>query len=449
MRPMSLTFLLTFFLALLSVAFSPQVQASTDDWRLIKVVVLSRHGVRAPTQKAETLALWSQRVWPVWPVKRGDLTPRGAQLVTAMWGNLAENWRHEGILPPNLCQQPANVFVRADVDERTRATARALLDGLAPDCRLGFTVSTAGIDPLFHPVKAGLYAFDPIGAATDILSMTNGGLGQLQDDLATPLALAGQISAPISVQLCERFGLAPNCALSDLPNAVSIASNGSNVGILGSLDIGSSLAEIFLLEYGQWPDAYAGWGQVDENTLRKVLPVHTRVFNVVNRAPLVAWARGASLLSEMGAALLGTHYDERFNKAGLVVFVGHDTNIANLGALLGVNWQMEGYPANSIPPAAALMLELREKKGKQEVRVRFFAQSMSALHKPFSADGPLSPADQYEHAARAATVTAPPVVGDARFPLEEFKGRIQAATAGAPLAPPQQPPLDFAREVAK
>lgn len=450
MRPVSLPLLLLFCLALLTLlAPSAEAQTASDDGRLLKVVVLSRHGVRSPTQEPETLSLWSQRVWPVWPVKRGDLTPRGAQLVTAMWGNLGENWRHEGILPPNLCQRPTDVFVRADVEERTRATARALLDGLAPDCRLGYAVSTAAIDPLFHPVKAGLYAFDPIGAATDILSMTNGGLGQLQDDLATPLALLGQLSAPVSAQLCGRFGLPPNCALSDLPNAVSVASDGRNIGIRGSLDIGSSLAEIFLLEYGQWPDVAAGWGQVSGDTLGKVLPVHARVFNVVNRAPLVAWARGSSLLSEMGAALLGRHYDERCNQAALVVFVGHDTNIANLGALLGVHWRLDDYPPDGIPPAAALMLELREKNGGREVRVRFFAQPLAALHAPFSADGALSPADQYEHAARAGTVAAPPVVGEARFPLEEFSGRIASATAGAPIAPHQQPPLHFAREVTK
>ncbi|MDE5879206.1 MAG: histidine-type phosphatase, partial [Desulfovibrio sp.] len=355
----------------------------------------------------------------MWPVKRGDRTPRGAALVTAMWGDLGEGFRKEGILPPNLCQKPADVFVRADTDERTRATARALLDALAPDCRLGFAVSTDAIDPLFHPVKAGLYTFDPIGAATDILSMTDGGLGQLQDDLATPLALVGRLSAPVSPELCGRFNLPQDCALSDIPNAVSVAPDGRNVNLTGSLAIASSLAEIFLLEYGEWPGIAAGWGQVTAPTLRKVLPVHARVFDVVNRAPLVAWARGSSLLAEMGAALLGTHYDERCNKAALVVFVGHDTNIANLGALLGVNWQLEDYPVNGIPPASVLVLELREKAGGREVRVNFLAQPLAALHTPFGPGGVLTPAGVREHAPRKATVTAPPVVGAARFPLEE------------------------------
>ena len=449
MRPLSLSLLLIACLALLAPVPPAARAAADDEGRLLKVVVLSRHGVRAPTQKPEVLAQWSQRTWPVWPVKRGDLTPRGARLVTAMWGNLAETFRKDGLLPQNLCQRPADVFVRADTDERTRVTARALLDALAPECRLGFAVSTDSIDPLFHPVKAGLYTFDPIGAATDILSMTNGGLGHLQDDLATPLALVGNLAAPVSPELCGRFGLPPDCALSDLPNAVSVSPNGRDVGITGSLAIASSLAEIFLLEYGEWPGTAAGWGQVNAATLRQVLPVHAKVFDVVNRAPLVAWARGSSLLTEMGAALLGTHYDERANKAALVVFVGHDTNIANLGGLLGVNWQLDGYPANGIPPASALMLELREKNGAREVLVTFYAQPMTALHATFATPGALSPADLRDHAPARARVSAPPVVGQARFPLAEFSGRIAEATAGAPQAPQQLPPLDFAREVPK
>lgn len=448
LSPPALLLALLTLVALL-VPAGPMPASAADGDHLVKVVVLSRHGVRAPTQKHKTLEEWSERVWPVWPVKRGDLTPRGAQLVTAMWGTVGADFRMEGLLPADLCRRPADVFVRADTDERTRATARALLDALAPECRLGYAVTTDAIDPLFHPVKAGLYTFDPIGAATDILSMTDGGLGHLQDELSTPLALIGRLSAPVAPRLCEKFNLPPDCALSDIPNAVSVAPDGRNVGLTGSLAIASSLAEIFLLEYGEWPGVAAGWGQVTAPTLRKVLPVHARVFDVVNRAPLVAWARGSSLLAEMGAALLGTHYDERCNKASLVVFVGHDTNIANLGALLGVNWQLPEYPLNSIPPAAALMLELWEKNGQREVRVNLLAQPMSALHTPIAAQGLLSPADLRSHAPASADVSAPPVVGAARFPLEEFRGRIAEATAGAPLAPPQVPPLDSAREVVK
>jgi Histidine acid phosphatase. len=55
------------------------------DAKLLKMVVLSRHGVRSPTQSSETLESWSRKDWPEWPVKRGELTRRGASLVSAIW----------------------------------------------------------------------------------------------------------------------------------------------------------------------------------------------------------------------------------------------------------------------------------------------------------------------------------------------------------------------------
>ena len=256
--------------------------------------------------------------------------------------------------------------------------------------------------------------------------------------------------------MCTRYNLPPSCGLADLPNSVSVEADGSGAGLSGALAIASGMAEIFLLEYAQWPDISAGWGQVDARVLREVLPVHTSVFNAVNRAPVVAQLKGASLLSEMMAALEGTHRDQRCNAASLVVFVGHDTNIANVGALLGVNWQIAGYPDNATPPGATLQFELWEQGDKKEVRVRFFAQTPEALHTPFEEQrlpvaglfaGPQLTDPARTHKATEAQVTAPPVVGEARFSLEDFAKRVIGAVNSAPIAPQEVPPLRLRADI--
>ena len=95
------------------------------------------------------------------------------------------------------------------------------------------------------------------------------------------------------------------------------------------------------------------------------------------------------------------------------------------------------------------MLELWNMGGKKEVRVRFFAQSLEALHEPF-VDPPqpvggltipqlTDPART--HKATAALVTAPPVVGEARFSLESFSQRVDKALRNASLVPQEVPPL--------
>ncbi len=414
--------------------FSLPAQAAQGE-RLLKIVALSRHGVRAPTQDAKVLSMWSQKTWPTWPVKKGELTPRGSRLITAMWQNLRVKIQEYGLIPADACPPPGSIHVRADVDERTKATARALLDGLAPDCHLGFAVMPGKVDPLFHPVKAGLYRFNPIPAVTDVLSMTHGGLDNLQEDYAGALALMGKISGPPDPALCLKFTGLANCQIADLPNAISVSPDGHDIRLVGALSVASSMAEIFLLEYGEWPGVPAGWGQIDATTLSQLLPIHSRIFDVVNRAPVVAWAKGSSLLRDMASALVGRHYDDK-----VVVYVGHDTNLANIGSLLGINWQAHGYPYNGIPPGGVLFLELWEINGKKQIMARFYAQPPQALHAPFGEKGEN---DILDHAPRAAVVSSQPVVGQARFEVEEFMRKVDDATAGAPLAPAEAPALDF------
>ena len=431
-------------------------QQGDDQPRLTKIVALSRHGVRAPTQSAATLAQWSTRTWPQWPVPKGYLTPRGAKLVTAMWEDMRGRMMNLGLLPDAACPPPGKVFVRADTDQRTKATAKALLDGLCPDGSQSYAVSGQSPDPLFHPVQAGVQRFDPASVAASIIDSAGGDLDRLHEDNATTLTHMQHLSAPLGPEMCARYNLPPTCGLTDLPNSVSVEADGSGAGLSGALATAAGMAEIFLLEYAQWPDISAGWGQVDARVLREVLPVHTSVFNTVNRATVVARLKGASLLSEMMAALEGTHRDQRCNTASLVVFVGHDTNIANVGALLGVNWQIAGYPDNATPPGSALMFELWEQGGNKEVRVRFFAQTPDALHAAFEeqrqpaaglAVAPLLTDPARTHKATAAQVTAPPVVGEARFSLEGFSKRVNKAVQTAPLAPQEVPPLRLRAEV--
>ncbi|MFX7949466.1 hypothetical protein ABTK52_18935, partial [Acinetobacter baumannii] len=59
----------------------PAVQHVRAEPVLDRVVLVQRHGVRAPTQSPDMLAEWSARAWPRWPVAPGQLTERGGQVV--------------------------------------------------------------------------------------------------------------------------------------------------------------------------------------------------------------------------------------------------------------------------------------------------------------------------------------------------------------------------------
>src|SRR5471030_2031702 len=103
-------------------------------YQLEKVVILSRHGVRAPTKMTQTMRDVTPNVWPEWPVKLGYLTPRGAHLVSLMGGFYRQTFQQQGILSKGDCPAPNSVYVWADVDQRTRKTGEAFLAGIAPEC---------------------------------------------------------------------------------------------------------------------------------------------------------------------------------------------------------------------------------------------------------------------------------------------------------------------------
>ena len=114
---------------------APQ-QAAQPPGKLLKFVILSRHGVRSPIPSQAELNSWTTgSPWPVWrcPVKddpnrvcnTGELTPQGRALAVQMgtyYGSYLSS-----LLPGNQCPDPKYVFFWSDVTERTMDTGLWLL----------------------------------------------------------------------------------------------------------------------------------------------------------------------------------------------------------------------------------------------------------------------------------------------------------------------------------
>lgn len=417
---MSRCLFLLFLLLTMSMTI-PLPSVGQNDMKLVKQVVLSRHGVRSPTQPAAELHSWSSREWPVWPVERGELTPRGAELVMAQWQQERQRLEVLHLLPPKACPSPSSLFVYADLDQRTQATAGAILLGLAPECAIPYATASTRMDPLFHPVKAGVERLDRKAAERDILATAGGSLAVLEEELSSGIeTVASVIGRPGPGFCMENRSPAP-CSLMTIPSHVAFSEKGDTVTLEGRLGIASSLAEIFLLEYGQWPGKPSGWGLADKTALQHMLPVHSRVFDTINRAPSVARARGGLLLEAMHAALFGQAANPAVNAADLIVFVGHDTNIATVGALLGLHWKLPDYPPDGIPPGSCLILNLWETGDTKFVTAEFAALSMDALHASrIRPDGLHRTALSLEHLSGMPDMPL-------RCPAMTFSARIRAA----------------------
>ncbi len=109
--------------------------APAAEFTLERVVLISRHGVRSPTDPA-SLPDFASRPWPTWPVPAGYLTPRGEKLATLMGGYYRKHFAARGLLPAKGCPKPneaLSVGGRRSAHAADRCgAARGHVSGLRP-----------------------------------------------------------------------------------------------------------------------------------------------------------------------------------------------------------------------------------------------------------------------------------------------------------------------------
>jgi len=311
-------------------------------------VILSRHGVRAPTRDPTPLA--PSRPWGAWPVLNyGDLTLRGEDLMRRFGIFYRNAVISSGLLPQPGCNLWRDrVYVYADNDQRTLRSGEGLLTGIGPLC--GFAVHSrgSGKDPLFHPGGERKRIMD----APELKTTYRTAVSELRTALGC-------------------------CAL-DGPTPLGVASTAS---------------EIFQLEYAN--GMQVAWGRTGPDVrkfLNDVVALHVLYASLNHRSPNAAREEGSNLLANVGATLqqMAGGGDGGFTQAyrppassKIVFIVGHDTNLANVGGLLGLHWTLPGFPPDDMPAGSALAFELR-RCGLTAVCVRavYRSQTLDFMRNP-------------------------------------------------------------------
>jgi len=356
-----------------------RAQTSVDSTSTLRmVVIVSRHGVRSPTDPTE-LAPYSARPWPAWSVAPGDLTPHGAAAMRLFGRAYRATYAGEGLFPLHGCPAVDSTYVWADVDERTRATGVALLDGLAPNCGISEHVADATVDPLFH----ALPTLGRANLATSTASLL-GTVGSAPGALVPAFGLAFKDLDDVlgcgSGSACEKIS-------SVAPTIVTSPKTGL-VELQGPVDLASTAVEDMILAYADGrPLSDVGWGNVDRTRLLALSQLHVLKFAVNTEPPYIARVQGSNLLSHVLATLdQGASGIRNVNtsvplSARFVAFVGHDTNLAELAGMLRLQWLLPGYQMNDTPPGGALVFEVRQpaQGGESFVRAFFTAQSLDDM----------------------------------------------------------------------
>jgi 4-phytase / acid phosphatase len=338
------------------------------------VLVVSRHGIRAPLSFT-SLDKYAGQPWPDWPVAAGDLTDHGAQMMQAFGAAYRQQYANQGVLSQSGCPAAGSVYLWADKDQRTMATAQALSRGIAPQCNVPVESVEAGTDTLFHAIPA-LGKGDPAAASAAL----DGIIG------LSPNAILGAYSLPFArLDAVLDCRVAACLSVARVPASVKVDEKTGLASLSGPLSVASTAGENLLLEYAEgFPNP--GWGRLDRQAVLDIAQLHILAETLDHGNAYASRVEGSNLLWHIAATLdqgasgtknAGTRVPPAARFAALV---GHDTNLANLAGILRLSWLLPGYQFNDTPPGGALVFEVRRPaEGAPFVQLFYTAQSLDAM----------------------------------------------------------------------
>jgi 4-phytase/acid phosphatase len=384
------------FLTCVPLAVSVRAQTSSGSGEKLQYVIyLSRHGVRSPTGDASKYQNYSASAWPEWPVKPGYLTPHGYELMKLFGAYDRIKLAGDGLLAPAGCDDASHVTILADSDQRTRETGKALAEGLMPGCGVETHALAEGTeDPLFHGISAGDAHLDPALAVAAIGGRIGGDPNNLGQAYRPQLAALDKILAGCGKVAATN---AARTSLFDIPAVLQLGKGEHAVEFRSSLATASTLSENLLLEYTQGMNGTElGWGCLDETGLREAMDLHEAEEDYADRTPVIARLHASNLLDQIVRALDQSAAGKAVAGAPgkpddkVLLLVGHDTNVATVAGVLGLDWIIDGR-RNDTPPGGALVFELwRSARGGYSVRVYYTAQTLNQMREasPLTAVNP-------------------------------------------------------------
>jgi 4-phytase/acid phosphatase len=413
-------FVAVVFGLLLGEPAAAQILPIPPGWQMERAILLSRHGVRSPLRTNEEMDRHVATPWPVWPVAPGFLTPRGAELMRLMGRYYRVLYGGRGLMEASICPAANTVAAWTDIDQRTRLTGAALLNGMYPGCAnplLRNQDDPSLPDPLFHPQPSPSCPMDPAANRAAVLARIGGNFDSVLREYAPQLNRMQAILCPPGQTSPGRY-----CGLPAEAPAVAVASNG-RVTVSGPIAIGASAAETFLMESAEGlPPPQVAWGRLSgDGELAELLKIHRLEFDLAQKTLPVARQHGSNLLAQISLSLQDGHKFPGLRALAepvrLGLLVGHETNIASVSRLLNIGWHIPGFQPNEASPGGALAFELlREvRTGRRYVRVAYYAQTLDQMRKVQALD--------FEHPPGMVSVDLPACAGDAHdeaCPLERF-----------------------------
>jgi 4-phytase/acid phosphatase len=407
-----------------------QIMPTPPGWQIERGVLLSRHGVRSPTQPNAELDKIAATPWPKWPVEPGFLTPHGEELMRLMGSYYRLMYGGRGLVQADNCPQPNTVAAWTDIDQRTRASGAALLAGMYPRCanlplrnQANFTVP----DPLFRPTPTASCPMDPAANRKAILDRIGGSFASVDRDYAPQLSMMRSVLCPGDTVTAAAPG--GRCADAGMASQVHTEASG-RVRLSGPLGLSALAAEAFLMQSAEgMPKDLVAWGRLAHPAaLGELVSLHVMASDLTEKTKTIARERGSNMLSLILLVLQSGHNFPGAQPTGQPVrfglLMGHQSNIYNVASLLDLTWRIPGAQPNEASPGGALAFEQfhEARGGKRYVRLAYYSQTLEEMRELKRLD--------YRDPPGMITVPIPACSAEAvngACPLETFAKIVKAA----------------------
>ena len=366
---------------------TPQAPDVSDDYTLKKVVVLSRHNIRAPLSgEGSFLSTATPHTWFQWTADTSQLSLRGGILETMM-GQYFRKWlENEELIPENYQPEDGEVRFYANAKQRTQATARYFASGMLPvaivDIERHADYDT--MDETFTPKLHFLNdAYEK--TAMEEISAFGGdkGLEGLDSQMTDAYALLEDV---LDLQDSEAYKKGELTGFT--PGSIQIKLNlDEEPGMEGDLKTATQLADALVLQYYEEEDPReAAFGHdltmEDWQTLDSIKELYSKILFT---STAVAVNVAQPLLVEIKNEL--QEENRRFT-----FLCGHDSNIASVLAAMGVEeYSLPGTVERDTPIGVKLVFEVYEGPDQQDYcRIRLVYQTTQQIRElePLDLDTP-------------------------------------------------------------
>ena len=324
-----------------------------QNYQLQKMVILSRHHIRAPLAGKKSFAgRATPHQWTAWSSAPGELSLRGGELETLMGQYFRKRLVRDGLITENYLPKEGEMRFYANSLQRTIATARYFASGLLPvaDVPVEHKFALGKSDPVFSfelnmsqgafLAEAGQEIKDRCGQAG--VKGVGAGLGeayklleQILDIKQSPVYKEGSFKhfATGDTQLVLEPGHLPY--------------------FKGSLRLAGQVCDALVLQYYEQPDDLkAGFNhKLTTQDWEKLAPIMETSYDLIYGTPVVALSLAHPLLQVLDGELA-------LDSRKFSYICGHDLNIFSvLAALDAVPYELPQTILKKAPIGVKLVIE--------------------------------------------------------------------------------------------